>query len=457
MAGPALAARRLSPLRFHFRSAEALGYVVPMAIRNLSELDFVDILKQYLTPSSPINRVQALQGRKDQIDQIIRAFHSPGRHVFIHGDRGVGKSSLALAVGNYLSGEDRRPIQLACNSESFFSIMKSLAAQLLSVAPVSGSGVTKGSLGFKGYGFSASVEAQLKARDIPNLQSLNEAIAVIRYCVDQSPAEWVVIFDEFDALPSDADRGLFADFIKQIGDQAVPIKLFFTGIGQSLEDLLAAHHSCYRYLAAVSLEPLKWEGRLAIIEAASAALGVEVDMSTKYRIGSISDGFPHYIHLVCEKLFWVVFDDRNDVRSVTPEHYRIAVEHACNDIEPFLRELYETATRKYNNDYQEVLWAVADHHEFSRRSADIFTSYVEIMKQRSSIPADRQKFNNRMNALKQASHGQILLGTRQGWYELREPILRGYIRLRAEREGVELAQDHPRQLEARSLHLFRGG
>jgi len=425
-----------------------------MAIRNLSELDFVDILKQYLTPSSPINRLAALQGRKDQIDQIIRAFHSPGRHVFIHGDRGVGKSSLALAVGNYLSGDGQRPIQLACNNESFFSIMKNLAAQLLSVAPLKGSAATKATVGVQAYGFSASVESQLKSRDIPDLHSLNETISVIRYCVDQSHFERVVIFDEFDALSSEADRTLFADFIKQIGDQAVAIKLFFTGIGKSLEDLLAAHHSCYRYLAAVSLQPLNWDGRLGIIDAASKALGVEVDMSTKYRIGSISDGFPHYVHLVCEKLFWVVFDDNANISAVTPQHYRMAVEHACKDIEPFLRELYETATRKYNNDYQEVLWAVADHHEFSRRSADIFTSYVEIMKQRSSEPADRQKFNTRMNALKQESHGQILRGTRQGWYELREPILRGYIRLRAEREGVELAQDHPHQTEARTLSLF---
>ena len=424
-----------------------------MAIRDLSEPEFVDILQRYLTPSSPINRVQALKGREEQITQITRAFHSPGRHVFIHGDRGVGKSSLALAVGNYLSGEGRKPIQLACNSEGFFSIMKGLASQILSfhsTGPVE----TKARFGVSAYGLSASVEALLRKREVPDLTSLNEVVSIIRYCVDRSPIEWVVIFDEFDTLKDDSDRALFADFIKQVGDQQIPIKLFFTGIGQSLEGLLAAHHSCYRYLAAVALEPLKWDGRLAIIDAAAEALGVEVDMTTKYRISSISDGFPHYIHLICEKLFWVVFDDREDVKAVTPAHYKMAVDHAVQDIEPFLKELYEDATRKYNDDYQEVLWAVADHHEFSRRSVDIFTSYTAIMRQRPTSAMDRTKFNTRMNSLKRASHGSILIGTRQGWYELREPILRGYIRLRAEREGVELAQDHPRQANARSLSLF---
>ncbi len=373
--------------------------------------------------------------------------------MFIHGDRGVGKSSLALSVGNFLSAEGQRPIQLACNGESFYAIIKSLATQLLGAAPVRGGLAQKGALGVSAYGLSAKVEAQLAAREIPELSSLNEVVSVIRYCVDRSPEERVAIFDEFDALPTDADRAAFADFIKQMGDQSVPIKMFFTGIGQSLEGLLAAHHSCYRYLASVALAPLNWDGRLAIIKAASEAFGVEVDMSTQYRIGAISDGFPHYIHLICEKLFWVIFDDEEDIQAVTPAHYKEAIERAVQDIEPFLRELYELATRKYNNDYQEVLWAVADHHEFERRSSDIFASYVEIMKQRDAA-ADRKKFNTRMNALKRESHGNILLGTRQGWYELREPILRGYIRLRAEREGVALAQDHPHQTGARTLGLF---
>lgn len=79
---------------------------------------------------------------------------------------------------------------------------------------------------------------------------------------------------------------------------------------------------------------------------------------------------------------------------------------------------------------------------------------TDIMKQRGDAAVDRTKFNNRMNALKRVSHGEILVGTRQGWYELREPILRGYIRLRAEREGVSLAQEHPRETGARALGLF---
>lgn len=425
-----------------------------MAIHDLSELAFAETLQQYLSPSSPINRLQALRGREEQITQITRAFHSPGRQIFIYGDRGVGKSSLALAVANYLAPEDSRPIQIACNRGSFFTLIRSACQQLLGAMPIQESNGSRGKLGFGAYGFSAELEASLAKRDVPQLTDLNQAVSVFRFCAESRMAEAVIIFDEFDDLASDDDRALFSDFIKQVGDQRIPVKLFFTGIGRALDELLAAHHSCYRYLATVDLQPLAWDGRLAIIDTAAEALGVTVEPSTRYRIAAISDGFPHYVHLICEKLFWAVEDDEQVKLITEPEHYLRSLAESVKDIEPFLKELYAIATQKYNNDYQEILWAVADHHELKRRSSDIYQSYLEIMQQRSAQPLDRSKFNNRMGYLKNPSHGEILIGSRQGWYELREPILRGYIRLRAEYEGINLAKEHPRQQDARSLGLF---
>lgn len=426
-----------------------------MAFGNLTEPAFVEILQQYLSPSSPINRVQALRGRSDQVTQITRAFHSPGRQVFIYGDRGVGKSSLALAVANYLAADGQRPVQIACNRGTFFALVRNACQQLLGASPVQTSEPVRGKLLLSGYGLSAGLEASLARREVPPLDDLNQAVAVFRFCAEARQEERVVIFDEFDDLATPEDRMVFADFIKQVGDQKIPIKLFFTGIGRTLEDLLAAHHSCYRYLATVDLQPLGWDGRLAIIDAAAEALGVQVEQSTRFRIAAISDGFPHYVHLVCEKLFWAVHDDTERVTVTQPQHYLAALTGAVKDIEPFLKELYEQATQKYSNDYQEVLWAVADHHELRRRSSDIYQSYLDIMRQRPGEPLDRARFNQRMNALKNSSHGSILIGSRQGWYELAEPILRGYIRLRAEHEGIELAKEHPRQLDARTLNLFQ--
>ncbi len=236
---------------------------------------------------------------------------------------------------------------------------------------------------------------------------------------------------------------LFADFIKQIGDQSVPIKLIFCGIGSALSDLLDSHHSCYRYLTAVPLERLGYEPRLEIINAAADALGLSIEQTTQYRIAMISDGFPHYIHLLTEKLLWQVFEDPREIQESTPSHYAAAVKAAVVDIEPHLKAMYEKASLKYKADYETVLWAVADHHELKRRSADIYTSYTRIMRAMGDDPLPRDTFNQRMNSLKRPTHASILKANRQGWYEFTEAIVRGYVRLRAEERGVQLGLDHP--------------
>ena len=84
-----------------------------------------------------------------------------------------------------------------------------------------------------------------------------------------------------------------------------------------------------------------------------------------------------------------------------------------------------------------MLWAAADHQNLERRSSDIFDSYERLMELREDkLP--RTKFNTRLNALKKETHGSILIGTRQGWYSFNENVVRGYVRLRAEQEGVSL-------------------
>ena len=57
-------------------------------------------------------------------------------------------------------------------------------------------------------------------------------------------------------------------------------------------------------------------------------------------------------------------------------------------------------------------------------------------------PLAKEHFYQRLNALKKPAHGRVLIANRQGWYGFRENMLRGYVRLRAERAGVSIGLDH---------------
>jgi hypothetical protein len=89
-----------------------------------------------------------------------------------------------------------------------------------------------------------------------------------------------------------------------------------------------------------------------------------------------------------------------------------------------------------------------------KRSADIFDSYVRIMHSVGLSPLERERFNARMNNLKKLAYAEILTGTRQGWYEYREKVIRGYARLRAEQKGITLEIEHP--LQKRRYGMLKG-
>jgi uncharacterized protein len=433
-----------------------------MPIEGFERREFEQVLKTKLSPTTPIRSSQFLRGRKEILENIRRSFLQPGRHVFIHGDRGVGKTSLAQTAANEQPGP---PILIGCdNASTFYQVARNLIEKLAPSDPTikKVSRTAKVEAGWKGF-ISAGARQTVERGGIPTLSTIEDAISVVGYQATKRGDTPVVIFDEFERIKDPAERMNFADFIKQVGDQTVPLKLIFCGIGSSLGDLLDAHHSCYRYLTAISLERLNVVPCMEIIDGASSALNLFVDDSTMLRIAQISDGFPHYVHLLTEKLLWQAFEDYEVISATKPSHYSGAVKAAVHDIEPHLKQLYEKATLKYKDYDEPILWAVADHHSLKRRSIDIFNSYKRILVSQGQTPLDRERFNRRINTLKRATHGAILKANRQGWYEFSEPVVRGYVRLRAEALNVELGSDHPHDgrspnpLVDRTNNVYRSG
>jgi hypothetical protein len=134
----------------------------------------------------------------------------------------------------------------------------------------------------------------------------------------------------------------------------------------SLDEMIGAHLSSGRHLMPIPLERLYHDARQEIVRSAAQELRLEVDENTLVRIGQTSDGFPYCIHLLGEKLFWAVFDDKHDVVETVPNHFENALKEASSDAEPLLKGAYEKATQKYTDDYRRVLWAVADSPHLRR-------------------------------------------------------------------------------------------
>ena len=88
-----------------------------------------------LPPSRPIQSVEFLRGRASQLEEIRRALYSPGRHLFIHGYRGVGKTSLAQTAAFQNQSSDGAPIFLSSADATFEQLIHDMVARGLSNDP----------------------------------------------------------------------------------------------------------------------------------------------------------------------------------------------------------------------------------------------------------------------------------------------------------------------------------
>ncbi|KMO42555.1 hypothetical protein VQ03_10560 [Methylobacterium tarhaniae] len=133
------------------------------------------------------------------------------------------------------------------------------------------------------------------------------------------------------------------------------------------------------------------------------------------------------------------------VTTIDRHHFRAGIKGAIERSDVVLRTQYQKAVQKTRNtlDYEEALWALADSTADRRQVTDIYdSSYRRIMESRGDRPfLRRDAFNQRLLSLRGEGHGRVVIGHGSGWFGFRENLMRGYVRLRAEDQGITLGRD----------------
>src|SRR6266571_1962110 len=101
------------------------------------QAEFVQRLHSLVSPSEPIRSLERLHGRGKQLTSVERALFAPGRHVFIYGERGVGKSSLAATAANQYQSAGAKYLDVAGSPDATLpSIVASIANQALHASAI---------------------------------------------------------------------------------------------------------------------------------------------------------------------------------------------------------------------------------------------------------------------------------------------------------------------------------
>lgn len=429
------------------------GEATTMAISNFNETQLSEVLSVHFSPSQEIRDPDRLFGRDRYLKQINRALASPGRHIFIYGERGVGKTSLAITAGKLQAAENRNFIYIPCGQDTtFFEVVAAIGRSILSPKLAVESGDSGFGFGLNVLGTGANFNYKSgQPTKIIEPKNMAEAYEVLKYVRNQILNQVIVVVDELDRIKNREERAKFSELIKNIGAIVDDFRFILCGIGANVDELIGEHLSTGRMFEPVEVDRLSQDNLWKIIEKVSTELGLSIPRGHLIRVGIISDGFPHFVHLIGQCMIYEMFDDPSVVSVCEDRHLMSALNQALQKAEPSLRKIYQMATEKTKNklDYEEALWALADRTSTRRQVTEIYdNSYKRIHREHKSKDEvdiksllNKEQLNSRLLTMRSDRHANIVIGHGAGWFSFRENVVRGYVRLKAATAKVELAAE----------------
>ena len=370
------------------------------------------------SPSAPIDR-RAFAGRVAQITDVINACTQRGQHVVIFGERGAGKTSLANALVHILGSKFSTPACGSINCDqttTFASLWKAIFSEIAITRNSPPMGVKSGT----------NVEGTL-AQFLPENVTPDAVRAIL-----QKRDRLLIIIDEIDRIKDKATTTLLADTIKSLSDHSVDVTLVLVGVAETVDTLIAEHESVQRALVQVHMPRMAHAELDQIIDNGLNAVGMTVEPNAKQRIIRLSQGLPHYTHLLAmhSAQAAVAADRRNIILEDTRQALHQTLKHAQQSI---AHDYHRAITSSKETRYPQVLLAcaLADTDEHGYFTGSDLTTPISVILGKACYTSS---FSQHLNGLCDGRRGPALekIGSDHAYkYKFRNAILRPYVIMKA--------------------------
>jgi len=283
------------------------------------------------TPAAPIDKKDLFAGRKDKIDKVIESICEKGCHAIMYGDRGVGKTSLANIINEYLP--ESWVVKVGCDTSDDFTTIWHKIFKRMTLSHEQ----EKPRIGFK-------AEKEKKTFTLNGLLPKDRAITPDDICrifasVDKIT---ILIIDEFDRIIDVKTKTHFADIIKAMSDNLPRVTMLLVGVALDVNELIGKHQSIERSLRQIFLPRMSREELNEIIDKGFSRLNIKIDVKIRDRITQLSQGFPHYTHLLAKYCAKQTIEHNRD--NVLLADLKMAMEQAIEDAQESIKEAYRKAT-----------------------------------------------------------------------------------------------------------------
>jgi len=403
-------------------------------------LDYLARCDQAFRPFSPVQLPEFFKGRINHTERLTSELASPGRQVAIYGERGVGKTSLAVLADFFANFSDEDTYFVRCERNSTYETIFGQFLQLAGTSylpyAVETESASRAGVDASPVSLSRSKRTRVRDEAVDSARSVGPAVLLGKF----KDRRGLLILDEYDRVQDQETHTRLAETLKHFSDADSKTKIIVVGVAETLSELIGQHESLTRCLAQIELDRMSRSELREIITAGEDRVGVAFQEEVARKIIALSDGFPFYTHLLCKYCAQdagkVLRENPNARTVVSGTEYRKALRQAIDGAESTLREGYQEAVvtvKRKTEMFKHVLWAVAYSESREVQVNEIAENIGLLTGTRPKTPT----LSNYLGALTRPEKSEVLVRVRQGYYKFANPLMRAYVRLILEEHNIE--------------------
>jgi len=379
-------------------------------------------------PGQPVP-LEFFTGRAAEIQRILRSIKQvelgKPQALFITGEYGIGKSSLAGFIRNFAEAQHHLfGIHVFLGGAATLDEVASKTVESVLRTQAYEPSITEKARNFlakyvgKQELFGISLDLEKLRADAPQISHgflpfLGELLRKLR---EDGITGLMLILDEINGISTNPQ---FAHFIKTLVDEnalsrsPLPLLLVLCGVEERRREMIRNHQPVERIFDIIEISPMNQEEMREFFHKSFDAVGVKVKVDAMWSLCHYSAGFPKIMHIIGDNVFWLdqdnVIDDDDAFGGITRSAGEVG--------EKFVdQQVYKAL---HSKDYHSILEKLA--------GAGVDMTFLKADIESKLSETEKKKLNNflqRMKKLKVLRSGEI-----DGEYVFTNRLVRVYLYL----------------------------